>query len=133
LKWYLYWTTLVALLLGGLYTKNQYKHKQKSIQWKIGKSVIECALLVLAVIFMPPVLVVYGSMWATKKITRPGFRIAASFTVGTLLMLTIGWALEVLVLVGIFSIDMISDDFLGYMHERRAQKEAEMLRAVAWG
>jgi len=103
--------------------KNQRTHRDKTRQWQIGKSAIECVLVILAAVFLPMILVVYGSMWATRKIEKPGFRIAASFTVGTILTLTMGWALELLVLMGVFSVDMLSDDFLAYMNQRKQQRE----------
>jgi hypothetical protein len=37
-------------------------------------------------------------------------------------MIIMGWALEVLVLIGVFGIDILSDDFLGFMAERKQQK-----------
>ncbi len=122
MKWSVYWTALVGALFGALYLKNNHNHKDKTVQWNLGKSIIECVLLVLAVAFMPAVIAIYGSMWITKGIKRPGFKILVGFSVGTALMIIMGWALEVLVLIGVFGIDILSDDFLGFMAERKQQK-----------
>lgn len=129
MKWSVYWTALVGALLGALYLKNNHNHKDKSLQWNLLKSCSECILLVLAVAFMPAIIAIYGSMWITKGIKRPGIKILVGFSVGTALMLIMGWALEILVLIGVFSIDVLSDDFLSFMNERRQMKE--QLRASA--
>jgi len=131
MKWSLYWTALISLLFGALYTKNYFNHKDKTIQWNLGKSIIECVLLVLAVAFMPAVIAIYGSMWITKGIKRPGFKILVGFSVGTALMLIMGWALEILVLIGVFGIDILSDDFLSFIKERREQKKGVPREAMA--
>ena len=122
MKWYIYWAALVSCLLGVLYTKNKKMYSDKPRQWYIGKSLIECVLLVIAAAFMPAILVVYASMMITKNIQRPAFRIGVGFVVGTVLMMTMGWILELLVLVGAFAINLVSDDFLGFMAERKQKR-----------
>lgn len=133
MKWSVYWTALVGALLGVLWLKNSHTHKDKTTQWNLGKSIIECILLVLAVAFMPAIIAIYGSMWITKGIKRPGIKILVGFSVGTVLMIVMGWALEILVLVGVFSIDVLSDDFLSFMKERREQKKGIPREAMAQG
>lgn len=123
MKWHAYWVALIGLLFGALYWKNARTHKDKTRQWRVGKSAIECILLVLAAAFMPAILVVYGSMYFTKNIKRPAFRIAAGVAIGTGLMMIVSWALEFLVILGVFSIDLLSNDFLGYMKERQVKRE----------
>jgi asparagine N-glycosylation enzyme membrane subunit Stt3 len=122
MKWYAYWAGIIAFLFGALYLKNAHRHQDKTCQWNLSKSAIECIMLVLATAFMPAILVVYGSMWLTKGIKRPAFRMGAGVAIGTILMMLVGWALEVLVLLGVFSINLISDDFLGYMKERQEKR-----------
>jgi hypothetical protein len=121
MKWYLYWVGLVSALFGVLYWKNNRAHN-KPRRFVLGKSSIECVMLVLASIFMPAILVVYSSMYFTRWIKRPAFKIGAGFIVGTILMTTVGWALELLVLAGAFSINLISDDFLSFLEERKMKR-----------
>ena len=122
MKWYAYWTALVAALFGVVYFKNIRTYRDKTRYWQLGKSIIESILLVIAAAFMPAILVVYGSMYLTQNIKRPAIRIGIGFFVGTALMMTIGWALELLVILGAFAINLISDDFLGYLQERKLQR-----------
>jgi hypothetical protein len=122
LRWGLYWAALVAALFGVLIIKNQKTHHDKTRHWQMSKSIIECILLVLAAAFMPAILVVYSSMYFTQWIKRPAFRIGAGFIIGTILMMTVGWALELLVLAGCFAINLISDDFLNFLDERRMKR-----------
>jgi hypothetical protein len=122
MKWILYWCGLIAALFSVLWFKNKKSYTDKTKQWQFGKSIIECILLVLAAAFMPAILVVYASMYFTQWIRRPAFRIGAGFIIGTILMMTLGWALELLVLAGCFAINLISDDFLSFMEERRIKR-----------
>jgi hypothetical protein len=122
MKWILYWTGLFGALFGALYWKNSRGYVDKTRRWYLGKSLIEGIMLVSAAAFMPAILVVYASMWMVSYIKRPALKIGAGFVIGTLLMMSVGWALELLVLTGVFAVDLISDDFLGYMEERRIKR-----------
>lgn len=122
MKWILYWIALIASLFSVLLFKNRRSYTDKTKHWQLGKSIIECILLVLAAAFMPAILVVYASMYFTMWIKRPAFRIGAGFIIGTVLLMTLGWALELLVLAGAFAINLISDDFLSFMEERRVKR-----------
>lgn len=121
MKWISYWFILISALFGILIWKNK-AHRDKTRRWQISKSIIECILLILAACFLPAILVVYGSMFLTQKIQRPSLKIGVGFVLGTVLMMTIGWALELLVILGAFAINLISDDFLGYLQERKLQR-----------
>jgi hypothetical protein len=122
IKWKLYWATLVAALLGVLFLKNRKMYADKTWKWQTSKSLIEGTLLVLSAVFMPVFLVVYGSTWITQGIKRPAIKVGVSCLVGTVLMLTVGSFLELLVLLGVFSIELISSDFLNYLHDSRTQR-----------
>lgn len=71
---------------------------------------------------MPMIICVYGASWVTQRFQRPAVKIGVGFAVGTILMLSMSWALELVVLVGVFAIDLISDDFLGYLKERKENR-----------
>jgi len=122
LKWYIYWTILVSVLLGTLYTKNHLNHKNRTWHWNAGKSLIECGLLVLAAAFAPILLAIYGSMLITQKIQRPAIRVGIGFLTGIGLTLLLSSFLELVVLLGVFSIELLSGDFLGYWQERRDKR-----------
>lgn len=132
MKWYLYWATLITALLGVLWYKNRHFYPKQTKKWNAGKSLIECGLLVLAAAFMPLILTAYGGYWVTKRIARPGYRIAVGFCTGILMMLMITNFLELVVLIGVFAIEILTgeDGFLGHLEERRLQRDLKM---VAWG
>ncbi len=119
MKRILYWIGLIGCLFGLLYWKNRRGYVDKTRRWYFSKSFIECGMLVLAAIFMPAIIVAYAAMWITSFFKRPSLRIGIGFAVSTILFMSIGWALEVLVIVGVFAIDLISDDFLGYLEQRQ--------------
>ena len=122
IRWFLYWTLLCSALAGVLLWKNNKFYPTETKQWKAGKSAIEFVMLILATTFLPAILVVYSSMFFTKGIKRPGIKIGAGFLVGTILMMSVGFALELLVLAGAFAVNLISDDFLSLMEERRIKR-----------
>ena len=74
LKWYLYWIGLIGALFGLLFFKNSRGYMDKTRRWYLGKSIIECILLVMAAMWMPAILVVYCSMYFVQWIKRPAFR-----------------------------------------------------------
>ncbi|MGC1580447.1 MAG: hypothetical protein WA766_03135 [Candidatus Acidiferrales bacterium] len=122
MKWKLYWAALVAALLGVCYFKNTRNYRNKTTTWKAGKSLIECGLLVLAAAFAPILLAIYGSMLITQKIQRPAIRVGVGFLTGIGLTLLLSSFLELVVLLGVFSIELLSGDFLGYWQERRDKR-----------
>ena len=131
MKWKLYWATLVAILLGVLWFKNRHYYPTQSKKWNASKSLIECGLLVLAAAFLPAILTVYGGMWITKHIQRPGLRVGIGFITSIVMMLMLTNFLEFVVLIGVFAVELITgeDGFLGYLEERR---ERQFLKTVAY-
>jgi hypothetical protein len=127
-RWFLYWAMLVSSLLAVLYVKNKKMYVQQSRSWYIGKTIIECIMLVLAAAFLPVLLVIYTSVYITRNIRKPAFKIGAGFIVGTMLMVTLNWALELVVLAGAFAVNLISDDFLQFLDERRIKRALEIER-----
>ena len=57
----------------------------------------------------------------------PSIQIGAGFIIGTILMMSVGWALELLVLAGAYAINLISEDFLGAFEERRKKRNLAMV------
>lgn len=123
-RWYMYWISLISALFGLLLFKNKRNHSDKSWHWNLGKSTIECILLVLAAAFMPAILVVYAANYFTLPIEKPAYKIGLGFIIGTTLMACLAWALEILVIVGVFAIDLLSDTFLTSLKERREKRDA---------
>lgn len=50
----------------------------------------------------------------------------ASFIVSTILMIFLGTMLEVLIVLGVLSIGMVSEDFLKMLKERRNKRPANL-------
>jgi hypothetical protein len=123
-KWTLYWAGLVTILFGLLYLKNTKMTvlKDKPWYWPPIKTLVEGLLLITAAAFSPIIIVAYSTYYLTKWIKRPGFKIGAAFVVGTALSSILGWALEVIVLTGIFSVNLLSDDFIGFYEARRMER-----------
>lgn len=126
MKWYLYWTGLVAFLLGLLYYKNTQTNRGRTREWNIGQTIVEGVLIILAAAFMPPILIIYGSMWLTRSIQRPVLKAGASFIVSTILMVFLGTMLEVLIVLGVLSVGMVSEDFLKMLKERRDKRPVNL-------
>ena len=123
MKWRLYWLALITALFGAVMWKNYKMYTDQSRRFKVAKSIMETCLLALASAFVPPLLIAYGSAWATKPLeTRPYIRMGAGIILSIILMMLGGWILELLALIGVFAIELLSADFLKYYQERKDKR-----------
>jgi len=130
IKWRLYWIALASALFGVLFWKNSRFYLNKTRRFQIGKSFIEWIMLVLASIWAAPLLSIYGAMYLTKWIKKPAIKTGATFGISILLMLLLNGFLELMLLLGVFSIELLSLDFLTYLKERQDQRRNGCLSRV---
>ena len=98
----------IALLLSLAYWKNSFSYKSKPRNWRIGKSIIDCVLVVLSALYLPALLVGWCVMWLTRPIRRRGIQITLAVIVGIALASIGGVALEILCILGIFAVDLLT-------------------------
>lgn len=130
MKWRAYWAALIAALFGVVLFKNYRYYKDRSNSFKLSKTAAETGLLASAAAWMPGLLIVYGSAWATKPLERrPYLRMGIAAVASVVLMVTTTYVLELTVLIGVFAIELLTGDFVRYLDERK-QKRIEDSRST---
>lgn len=129
---YLAMTVGVGALLALAYWKNTFSYSYKPIKWRIGKSVIDCTLVVLSALYLPALLVGWCVMWLTRPLNRRGVQVTLAVILGIMFSAMGGIVLEVLCVLGIFAVDLVTGQqglygwwqqsppstFMPYMNER---------------
>ena len=133
--WMLFWATVIAALGGLLFWRNGRKYQSNSTLWLLSKSAIEVVLLVGAAAYLPGLLIAWGVLWAVRPIQRPWVKATAGVVFGMLFGFFSNVALELLVLVGVFSIDLKTGqgERAGFLNcwKRAAGAKKQKLAAVA--
>lgn len=107
-KLYIFGSIGAVLLYALAFWKNSKSYSWKSVQWRSGKSAIDTALVLLAVFYMPALLVAWAVIWVTRGITRRSLQITSAVALGVAFSAVGGVALEVLCILGIFSVDLLT-------------------------
>lgn len=129
MRFKLYWAALVSALIGVVYWKNHRMYRDKSRKFKLVKTGIESSILASAAAWLPAFFVVYGTAYTTKPLEkRPYIRMGVAAVVGITLMVSMTYVLELVVLLGVWAIELLSQDFIAFMKERR---DARTNKAVA--
>lgn len=98
----------VSLLLGLAYWKNRVSYSYKPVWWRAVKSVVDCALVILSALYMPALLVAWTVGWLTRGVARRGVQITLAVLIGIALGSISGIFLELLCILGIFSVDLLT-------------------------
>lgn len=96
----------------------------------MGKSAAELAVLFLTAAFLPALLIAWLVVWVTRPIKRPWVRTTVGVLTGVLFGFMSNVALEVLIILGVFSIDMKTGahDRGGFLNCWRRAKMSESAR-----
>lgn len=104
--WLAFWATALAIVGGLLFWRNTRRYFMRSVLWRIGKSLIELVILVTLAAFLPALLIAWIVLWICKPIKKPWARAVVGVLSGVALALCSHVALEVLVVLGAFGIDL---------------------------
>ena len=107
-KLYIFGSIGAVLLYALALWKNSKSYSWKSVQWRCGKSFIDTSLVLLAAFYMPALLVAWAVIWVTRGITRRSLQITSAVALGVAFSAVGGVALEVLCILGIFSVDLLT-------------------------
>jgi hypothetical protein len=118
-KWHAYWAGLAAAMLAVNIWRNHRKYCGESKLWVAGKSFADTSLVCLLAIFCLPLLIAYSVLWLVQFVSdAPLWKTTFSVVAGISLAAIGGWLLEAVLIVGLFSIDVVTGRFLH--HWRRA-------------
>jgi hypothetical protein len=111
----IFWSILTSTIFGLLFWRNNRKYKSETISWKLIKCFSEIVLLLLVALRLPFVLVAWCCVWITKPIQTTWVKATVGAISGMLLGLAALYMLEVLLILGVFSIDEITGDREGFL------------------
>lgn len=97
-----------SALFGLAYLKNTYSYKSKSLNWRLGKSLADTALVVLTAYKLPAMLVAWLVMWITRPLKRRGIQVTLSIIFGIIFHSIGGYVLEVLCILSIVAVDLVT-------------------------
>lgn len=121
-----FWIAALAVVGGLLFWRNTKRYRRKSVTWRLGKSVVELLVLILTAAFLPALLIVWLVSWATRPIKTPWLRTTIGVLTGVLFGFVSNVAVEVLVLLGVYCIDMRTGAHDGgFLHCWRRAKISE--------
>lgn len=113
MKWRVYWTSLILLLLGVSLLYNKRKYPDKSTFWLLWKSAADCGLIGFLAWLCPALLIAFISMWVLEHVkTDSILKTIAGVLTGLGLSALAGWFLEVILLLGIFGINIFTSKWL---------------------
>jgi hypothetical protein len=118
-KWHAYWAGLAGAMLAVNFWRNRRKYCGESKLWVAGKSFADTSLVCLLAVFCPPLLIAYSVLWLVQFVSDdPLWKTTFSVIAGVSLAAIGGWLLEAVLIVGLFSIDVVTGRFMH--HWRRA-------------
>jgi len=98
----------IVALYSLAFWKNARSYAHKSRNWRLGKSAIDCSLVITAALYLPALLVGWTVMWLARPIKRRGIQVTLAIVLGILLSSIGGVALEILCVLGIFAVDLLT-------------------------
>jgi hypothetical protein len=126
----IFWIVLSACLCGLLFWRNTKIYPLRSVIWRATKSASEIAVLVLTALRLPVVLITWCCIWLTRPIRTPWIKATVGAVVGVILSATALYSMELLLILGVLSIDDITGEREGFLKNfRRAKQGAAEHRA----
>jgi hypothetical protein len=108
-----YWAALSVVLVSVSLVRNWLLHPGESRWFVAGKAAVEAALVAVLAAFCPPLLIAFCTLWLCSFVwDHAALKTAASVAIGIVLSLLAGLYLEILLLVGVFSMNNITGEFV---------------------
>jgi hypothetical protein len=135
-KWFAFWAAAIGVLGLLLYWKNAYTYSHQSLMWKVGKSFADLVVIILAAARLPALLVAWCILWLTRPIKTPVWRTTVAVVIGTILGVlastTVG-AMEIIVLLSVFAVDLVTgkQGFLGHRQRYQEKQKSPLPESLA--
>jgi predicted membrane channel-forming protein YqfA (hemolysin III family) len=98
----------VLALLSLSYFKNTFSYKSKTLKWRVGKSIIDCSLILLAAAYLPALLVGWTVGWLTRFVRSRGIQVTLAILLGIAFDSITGIALELVCILAVWSVDLLT-------------------------
>ena len=120
----LFWIVLSAGISGLLLWRNTKIYPLRSVTWRATKSASEIAVLLLSALCLPIVLITWCCIWLTRPIRTPWIKATLGAVVGVILSAAALYSMELLLILGVLSIDDITGEREGFLKNFRRAKQA---------
>ena len=120
----LFWIVLSACISGLLLWRNTKIYPFRSVAWRATKSASEIAVLLLSALCLPIVLITWCCIWLTRPIKTPWIKATLGAVVGVILSAAALYSMELLLILGVLSIDDITGEREGFLKNFRRAKQA---------
>jgi hypothetical protein len=120
----IFWIVLGSLISGLLFWRNAKIYPFKPVAWQIVKSACEITVLLASALWLPVVLISWCSIWLTGPIKATWAKATVGAIAGVILGAFALYSLELLLLIGVFSIDEITGERDGFLKNFRQAKQA---------
>ena len=120
----IFWIVLSAGLSGLLFWRNTKIYPLRSRAWRAAKSASEIAVLLLAALRLPVVLITWCCIWLTRPIRTPWIKATLGAIAGVILTAAALYSMELLLILGVLSIDDITGEREGFLKNFRRAKQA---------
>jgi hypothetical protein len=113
--WKAFWAACITTLLGLSLWQNRRAYQKKSWTWVSFKSAIDVSVVVGLAMRIPILLCGYVILWLTKPLSKkPVLRTTVGALIGIAVSFFSGFAMEIIVVAGIFAIDMVTGGIWHY-------------------
>ena len=120
----IFWIVLGSLISGLLVWRNAKLYPFRSVAWRAVKSASEIAVLFLSALCLPIVLITWCGIWLTRPIKTPWIKATVGAVVGVILSAAALYSMELLLILGVLSIDDITGEREGFLKNLRRAKQA---------
>jgi hypothetical protein len=125
-QWKWFWVALWSLLIGSVFTRNMFKYKDQPIWWNLGKSLLDTIVIVLSALFLPPFLIATDVAWIISFAKKKWLKITIGIASSVILGVVSAYAMEVVILLGIFGVDAKTGPDKGFIHRWRQVQHEEL-------
>jgi hypothetical protein len=129
--WRLFWVTLWSLLISLVFIRNMTKYKDQPILWNVGKSLLDSCIIVLSSIFLSPFLIAMDTAWIVGLIEKKWLKIVVGVISGIVLGAISTVSMEILIIIGIFSVDSKTGPEKGFIHRWRKSEKETFIQQIA--
>ena len=124
-RYRIFWASAIAALAGFSFWKNTKSYGHKPCTWRLSKSLIDTALVVAMAVWVPALMVIYIVKWLTSPFKNRILQATASFA-AVLVTGYLALTAEILVLMGIFAVDLVTGQVVARYDRHKQIREAQL-------
>ena len=121
-RYKMFWVACITAMFGVAVWKNSISYPAMKWYNRLAKAAVDTTLVVLMAVFYPALLVMYVVLWLTSPFKNKHAQVAAGFGGALLLGHLAGVVFEVVIIAGIFAVDLVTGQVLARMRKHQVAK-----------